>query len=127
MACRSLGQAMIRRHLTLQEMEAEIGGYLRTYRIHRNIDQATLSQRAGISVRALRNLEAGNGSSLRTLCTVLKALGREGWLDMIAPVPTINPLMLTRKAKPRQRASKPRKASVAMPDVGKDEDVDRNN
>lgn len=100
---------MARRHLTPKEMEAEIGGYLRTYRIHRNIDQATLSERAGISVRALRNLEAGNGSSLHTLCRVLKSLGREGWLDMIAPVPSINPLMLTRQATPRQRASKPRK------------------
>lgn len=100
---------MSRTHLTPKEMEAVIGGYLRTYRIHRNIDQATLSARAGISVRALRNLEAGNGSSLHTLCRVLKSLGREGWLDVIAPVPTINPLMLTRQATPRQRASKPRK------------------
>ena len=108
---------MTRRFLTPEEMEAEIGGYLRTYRIHRNIDQATLSERAGISVRALRNLEAGNGSSLRTLCTVLKALGREGWLDVIAPVPTINPLMLTRQAKPRQRASKPRRKRPQLRDT----------
>lgn len=124
---------MTRRRLTPGEMEAEIGSYLRTYRIHRNIDQATLSERAGISVRALRNLEAGNGSSLRTLCTVLKALGREGWLDVIAPVPSINPLMLTRKAKPRQRASKPRRkrgdtheALLVAQGTGKDEYFDSN-
>ncbi|WP_458762833.1 helix-turn-helix domain-containing protein [Cupriavidus basilensis] len=120
--------AMTRRLLTPSEMEAVIGDHLRTHRIHRNIDQATLSERAGISVRSLRNLESGNGSSLHTLCAVLKAMGRETWLDTIAPVPTINPLMLTRQAKPRQRASKPRTkkptfkdASAAMPDVGKDE------
>ncbi|WP_432262657.1 helix-turn-helix transcriptional regulator [Cupriavidus sp. TMH.W2] len=89
-------------------MEAELGGHLRTYRIHRNLDQATLSERAGISLRALRNLESGNGSTLHTLIQVLRVLGRESWLDTIAPVPTINPLMLTRQAKPRQRASKPR-------------------
>ncbi|MGD7198335.1 helix-turn-helix domain-containing protein [Ralstonia pseudosolanacearum] len=106
---------MARRQLTPKEMEAEIGGYLRTCRIHRNIDQATLSERAGISVRALRNLEAGNGSSLHTLCRVLKSLGREGWLDVIAPVPSINPLMLTRQATPRQRASKPRKMKNVAP------------
>ncbi|MDF3883375.1 XRE family transcriptional regulator [Cupriavidus basilensis] len=124
---------MTRRHLTLKEMEAEIGGHLRTYRIHRNIDQATRSERAGISVRALRNLEAGNGSSLRTLCTVRGALGREAWLDAIAPVPTINPLMLTRQAKSRQRASKPRmkkptfkETLPAMPNVGKDDDREHN-
>ncbi|MHA6926437.1 helix-turn-helix domain-containing protein [Ralstonia pseudosolanacearum] len=98
-------------------MEAEIGGYLRTYRIHRNIDQVTLSERAGISVRALRNLEAGNGSSLHTLCRVLKSLGREGWLDVIAPVPSINPLMLTRQATPRQRASKPRRVKSSTRDA----------
>ncbi|GAB7542774.1 helix-turn-helix domain-containing protein [Cupriavidus sp. 8B] len=97
-----------RRHLTLEEREVELGEHLKTYRIHRNLDQATLSERAGISIRALRNLESGNGSTLRTLIQVLRALGRESWLDTIAPVPTINPLMLTRQAKPRQRASKPR-------------------
>lgn len=70
-------------------------------------DQAPNSERAGISVRALRNLESGNGSTLRTLIQVLRSIGRESWPDTIAPVPTVNPLMLTRQAKPRRRASKP--------------------
>lgn len=96
------------RHLTPAEIEAELGERLRTLRIHRNLDQATLAARAGISARTLRNLESGAGSSLRTLVLVVRALGREQWLEMIAPVPTINPLMLTRTATPRQRASKPR-------------------
>ncbi|WP_081087797.1 helix-turn-helix transcriptional regulator [Burkholderia stagnalis] len=90
-------------------MEERVGERLKTLRIHRNLLQATLAARAGISVRALRDLEAGRGSSLRTLISVLRVLGREAWLETIAPVPTINPLMLTRKAEPRQRASKPRK------------------
>lgn len=64
-------------------------------------------------MRALRNLETGNGSSLRVLVQVVRALGRESWLETIAPVATINPLMLTREAKPRQRASKPRCKGVA--------------
>lgn len=93
---------------TAAEIEMEIGERLKTLRIHRNLDQATLSARAGISVRTLRNLECGSGSSLRTLIQVVRALGREGWFETIAPVPTINPLMLTRTASPRQRASKPR-------------------
>lgn len=105
---------MTRRHLTPGEMEFVIGELLRTYRIHRNIDQVTVAERAGISARSLRNLESGNGSSLHTFCRVLKALGREGWLDTIAPVTSINPLMLTRQAKPRQRASKPRKKRLII-------------
>lgn len=95
-------------HRTPAELEVELGERLKTLRIHRNLDQVTLSARAGISVRTLRNLESGSGSSLRTLIEVVRALGRESWLDLIAPVPSINPLMLTRTAAPRQRASKPR-------------------
>ena len=98
-----------RRNLTPEELEADLGERLRTLRIHRNMEQTTVAGRAGISVRTLRNLETGNGSSLRTLIEVLRALGREQWLETIAPVPTISPLMLTREAKARQRASKPRR------------------
>lgn len=95
---------------TPQEMEAALGLRLKTLRLDRNIDQKTLAERAGISVRALRNLEGGEGSTLRTLMSVLRALGRADWLHTIAPVATINPLMLNRQAEPRQRAGKPRGA-----------------
>ncbi|MBN3780892.1 helix-turn-helix domain-containing protein [Burkholderia sp. Ac-20345] len=94
---------------TVQEWEIELGNSLRTLRLHRNLDQATLAARAGISVRSLRNLESGNGSSLHTLIEVVRTLGRESWLELIAPIPTINPVMMTRHAIPRQRASKPRR------------------
>jgi len=96
------------RNLTAEEMEFELGEHLKTLRIHRNIDQKTLAARAGISVRTLGNLESGNGSSLKTLILVVRALGRASWFDTIAPIATINPLMLTRAAAPRQRASSPR-------------------
>ena len=98
----------IPRHQTAGEMEVGLGEQLRALRIHRNLDQATLAERAGISIRTLRSLEAGCGSSLRTLILVVRALGRESWFDTIAPITSINPLMLTRTASPRQRASKPR-------------------
>lgn len=97
------------KHQTVGEMEVGLGERLKALRIHRNLDQATLAARAGISVRTLRNLEAGCGSSLRTLIQVVRILGRESWFETIAPIPSINPLMLTRTAAPRQRASKVRK------------------
>ncbi|QZA82244.1 helix-turn-helix domain-containing protein [Deefgea piscis] len=95
-------------NLTPEEMESELGERLKRLRVNRNLEQATVAERAGISVRALRNLESGNGSSLNTLVRVLRALGKEQWLETIAPIATIDPLMLTRAAIPRQRASKPR-------------------
>lgn len=96
---------MIVIHQTPEELESALGERLKSLRLDRNIDQKTLAERAGISVRALRNLEGGQGSTLRSLVSVLRALGREDWLSTIAPVATINPLMLSRHAEPRQRAT----------------------
>ncbi len=90
------------------DMVAAVGEQLRALRVSRNIDQKTLAERAGISLRALRNLEGGQGSTLHSLVCVVRALGRQDWLHTVGPVATINPLMLNRVAEPRQRASKPR-------------------
>lgn len=97
---------MAQANLKPEEMEVELGEKLKTLRLFRNIDQKTLAERAGVSVRALRSLEAGQGSTLKTLVCVLRALGRQEWLNTVAPIATINPLSLTREAKPRQRASR---------------------
>jgi transcriptional regulator with XRE-family HTH domain len=96
------------RSYTPEELEYEIGSSLRRLRINRNLEQAVLAKRAGVSTRALRNLELGNGSSLHTLVCVVRALGRQEWFSTIGPVATINPLMMARDGEPRQRASKPR-------------------
>lgn len=96
-------------NLTPDELEFELGERLRTLRLSRNIDQKTLAERAGVSVRALRSLESGHGSTLKTLVRVVRTLGRQEWLNTIAPVATINPLTLTREAQPRQRASRARR------------------
>lgn len=94
---------------TLADLEAQLGTGLRRLRLDRNLEQATLAERAGISVRSLQRLELGHGSTTHTLISVLRALGREDWLNTTAPVPTINPLTMPRTAKPRQRAAGRRK------------------
>lgn len=104
---------------TLDEMEAATGEQLKALRLQRNLDQVTVAARAGVSVRALRSLEAGSGSTLHTFVAVLRALGREGWLETIAPVASINPLTLPRHKKERQRAStRARSASPKTPPAG---------
>lgn len=99
-----LGQ--VPRASTPEEIEASIGEKLRALRLSRDLDQVGLAARAGVSVSALRGLEAGNGSTLRTLVRVARALGREDWFASIAPVATINPLTMLRHAQPRQRAGR---------------------
>jgi transcriptional regulator with XRE-family HTH domain len=83
-----------------------LGTSLRKLRIERNLKQDELAAQAGISIHALQNLESGQGATVRTLVTVLRALGREEWLKSLAPTPTINPLTLPRGSSERKRARK---------------------
>lgn len=96
---------------TVDELEMDLGGRLRAYRLMRNIDQATLAARAGVGVSALRSLEAGRGSTVRTLLAVVRALGRQEWLNTVAPVPTVNPLALPSHGQQRERARRRRPAA----------------
>jgi len=92
---------------TLGELELDLGEKLKRLRLNKNWDQKTLAARAGVSVRALRNIEAGQGSTVKTLLSVVRALGRESWLQTVAPVATVNPLTLTSRASKRIRATSP--------------------
>jgi transcriptional regulator with XRE-family HTH domain len=79
---------------TRGEAEALLGEQVRALRLQKNIDRATLAKRAGVSLRAVRNLEGGEGSTVRTLVSVVRALGRDEWLRTVAPAATVNPLMV---------------------------------
>ncbi len=97
-------------HQTIEEMEAALGANLKALRLDLNIDQQTVAGRAGISISALKNLENGKGSTVKTLVSTLRALGRADWLATIAPLASINPLTHTGAVTPRQRAA-PAKAT----------------
>jgi transcriptional regulator with XRE-family HTH domain len=92
-----------------EDLEASLGMQIQKVRLSKNLDQVTVAERAGVSVRALRNLEAGRGSTLATFVRVLKALERTDLLTSLVETPTVNPLELLRKPAARQRASRPHK------------------
>lgn len=89
---------------TPHELQVLLGERLRRLRLNRNLDQLTTAEKAGISEKALRNLEAGRGSTVETLLRVLKALDSLQGIDLLAPEATVNPLDLLRQSKPPQRA-----------------------
>ena len=89
---------------TIEEFETDVGEQIKSLRLKQNIDRATWALRAGCSVSALKNLEYGAGSTLRTLIAVVRALGREDWLRNVAPMATISPLNMPKAGQPRQRA-----------------------
>lgn len=95
------------------ELQQLLGERLRKLRLSRNFDQRATAEKAGISEKALRNLEAGRGSTVETLLRVLKALDYLQGLDMLAPEASVNPLDLLRKPKPPQRVRRPSKQKSA--------------
>lgn len=91
------------------ELQVELGRRLRKLRLHRNIAQRSLAEKAGIALTALQKLEAGRGSTVQTLIRTLKALNYLDGLEMLAPEPTVNPLALLRSTKPQQRVRRSRR------------------
>jgi transcriptional regulator with XRE-family HTH domain len=98
---------------TPDELQVNLGERLRRLRLSRNIDQRAAAGKAGISEKALRNLESGNGSTVETLLRTLKALGYTQGIEMLAPETTVDPLALLHRAKPPQRVRRSRKQQKA--------------
>ncbi|WP_260608078.1 helix-turn-helix transcriptional regulator [Xanthomonas cerealis] len=84
-------------------MLADLGDRLKQRRLADGFKQVTLADKAGVSRRAIVDLEAGRGSSMETLVRVLKALGLEENLAALVPVPRISPMALTRSSRTPKR------------------------
>jgi transcriptional regulator with XRE-family HTH domain len=93
---------------TVGELQRRIGHRIQSLRLTRNLTQADVAAKGGVSHRSVVNLETGSGSSIETLVRILKALNAEASLDALAPAPTVSPLALLRSHKAPRRASKPR-------------------
>jgi transcriptional regulator with XRE-family HTH domain len=90
--------------LSPHELEEILGNGLKSLRLQKNLDQISLSERAGVSLTALKHLESGQGANIKTLVRVVRALNRAEWIQALAPEVSINPLHMLRQAQPRQRA-----------------------
>lgn len=91
-----------------EELTLAVGENIRSLRLQKNLSQQSLAAHAGISLTALRHLEAGQGANLNTLIRVVRALDRQDWLESLAPRVTINPLHMASSDAPRRRARKSR-------------------
>src|SRR5258708_26801540 len=91
----------------LKDSQIALGQRIRRLRLMRNMDQQATADKAGVSEKALRNLEAGRGSTVETLLRVLKALEYLQGIEMLAPEATVDPLALLHSSKPQQRVRRP--------------------
>ena len=113
---------MINRNLTVEEQERHVGEQVRRSRIAQNLDQQTLASLSNVSLATLSNLENGRGSSLKTFLKVVRALGRNDWLDSLAPLVTVSPMAALRQARrgevpaARRRVRRGTKPDPSKPD-----------
>ena len=85
-----------------------LGENLRASRLADNLSQQTAAERSGISLKAVRNLEAGENSSTLSLLAYCRTLRKTDWLMALAPPEVDDSLFersLSKKGK-RQRAGR---------------------
>ncbi|WP_426519608.1 helix-turn-helix domain-containing protein [Diaminobutyricibacter sp. McL0618] len=102
---------------TVDEWEQHVGEQFLRARQSEELDQATLARLASVSKGALGRLERGEGSTLRVIIRVAKALGRTDWLDGLFNIEQISPIEALRmqrrlERQKRQRVRHPRPKPV---------------
>lgn len=98
---------------TTQQIGIEIGARLARLRLSRNVTQAMLAKDAGIGLRTLRRLEAGEPATLDTFLRVALALDLGDAILGALPTGEIRPIERVsrtgserRRARPQPRKSK---------------------
>lgn len=85
----------------------EIGKRVKEHRLRKNLTQAKLAQRAGVSILPIAKIEQGKSVSLNIFIDVFRALRLLDNLELFIPEMAISPIeMLKLKGQTRQRASK---------------------
>ena len=90
---------------TSRQVASGIGQRLARLRLARNVTQDALAEKAGIGVRTLRRLEAGEPSTMDTFLRVATALGLEEAILSALPEGDIRPIeRVSKKGSERRRA-----------------------
>ncbi len=105
------------RFLSNPQIERELGKRLKAHRLDRNLSQAVVAIRSGLSRRTITAIENGEGSTLTTLIAVLRVLDALDTLENFLPDPGISPMAMTSMLQdaPRKYSSKPRKTPPPTP------------
>lgn len=95
---------------TTKEMLLTLGKNLQAERLAENITQQMAADRSGISLKAVRNIEAGRNASTFSLLAYCRTLRKTDWLMSLAPPEVDDSLFDKRKtSEPRRRAAPVRK------------------
>ena len=100
---------MPRRSLTSRALRTELGRRLARLRLARNVTQRALAEDAGIGLRTLGRLEAGQPSSLDSLLRLAIVLGLADGLLNAVPSQEIRPIERMDSGGRERRRARPRK------------------
>jgi transcriptional regulator with XRE-family HTH domain len=92
------------------EMLNDLGRFLQTERLRKNITQQELAIKSGLGRRTITQLE--NGKTLTSLLKVLYALKRQDVWDIFSTSPIISPLLMAKLIKKPPRRARKRKVVV---------------
>ena len=102
--------------LTARDLISEIGNRLARLRLARNVTQEALAHEAGIALRTLRRLEAGQSCTLDSFLRVAVALGLEDGIADALPSGDIRPIeRVDARGAERQRARPANGRARVMP------------
>jgi len=102
--------------IATEEWERRLGLNVRRLRKRRLLTQVELARHANVSKSAVQSLERGGGSSLTTLVRVVRALGRNEWLDTLLPdEPKVSPVQLLREREKQSAEARSRVRHPAPP------------
>ncbi len=90
-------------HATAEDLLSQLGLQLRAARVAVGMNQARLAAVAGVARSAVSRLEQGQGGNVHTLVCILRALGKEPWLNALESAPIINPMDMLRRATPQRQ------------------------
>ncbi|MEQ1591963.1 MAG: helix-turn-helix transcriptional regulator [Thiobacillaceae bacterium] len=84
----------------------ELGERVTRIRLDRNLTQAELAEKAGVSKRTIERMEAGGVTQLINLVRVCRVLDLLEHFEMLIPEPVASPVaQLKQRGKARRRAS----------------------
>ena len=86
-----------------KESLGELGKRITQERIHAEMTQQALADKAAISLATLSKAERGYPMTTSTLFRILDALGQSSKLPDLLPEPAINPIALRKLKKTRKR------------------------
>ncbi len=93
---------------TSRQLETELGSRLAQLRLSRNVTQAMLAKDAGIGLRTLRRIEAGEPSTLDTFLRVALALDLGDAVLGAVPAGQTRPIERVSRAGAQRRRARPR-------------------